>query len=536
MRIKLLDGCSFGVTLAVAVACGNGGGGGFGGDAGMMTADGGDDGSSSGCPGTQVRCGSTCVDTNSDASNCGACGQACGAGDKCCGGGCATSCSFVLTGVDASHVYQNGGAFITLHGTGFQSGMRVTIGDGRAPVWVLDPATARVEAPPAPVGNYDVTIALGGQTSMRTKAVTYAAGNLLTPWQQKPMSSVRGEGPGVAVMQDGRVLVTGGTTTPDDPSTSLATADIFDRKDDSTHPVASSMSTPRWRNSAVTLLDGRVLVVGGACGEMLANCLGDATKADLFDPTTDTFSPTASPLNKPRVETHAVLLPDGRVLVASANDPSLEVFDPATGKFTLVPSTQPHPLGFVVRMRDGRVLLGAGGAWDDPNTPYTGTVEVFDPDAMTFSPVGTLSTPRAWTTAHVLPDGRAIVIAGAGGYWCNPALASVEVVDAKATSVTASPIKLATPRCWHASALVRDGTILVLGGYVDNNCTSVSSVERIDPVAGTVMPFASLPDVNVELNAVTLLDGSVLGVGGGVCGTTKALPDLDFLPADPKAN
>jgi hypothetical protein len=32
---------------------------------------------------------------------------------------------------------------------------------------------------------------------------------------------------------------------------------------------------------------------------------------------------------------------------------------------------------------------------------------------------------------------------------------------------------------------------------------------------------------------VTLLDGSVLGVGGGACGGQSTLPDLDFLKGAP---
>ena len=36
-----------------------------------------------------------------------------------------------------------------------------------------------------------------------------------------------------------------------------------------------------------------------------------------------------------------------------------------------------------------------------------------------------------------------------------------------------------------------------------------------------------------EVREVTMHDGSVLGVGGGACGTSTALPDLDFLPGKP---
>ena len=535
-RKALSAGVSF---AACVVACGSSSGSGF--DAGTTGDAAADASPEGGCAPPRSVCSGSCVDTSSDSSNCGACGLSCAASESCCSGSCASSCSFVLSSIDPAQAYQNGGAFITLHGTGFQSGMRVTVGDARAPVQAIDAKTARIVAPPAPVGSYDVAISLGPNTSTLRGGILYKGGGLLTPWLQKPMSSVRGEAPGVTVMQDGRVLVAGGTLVPDVSTMSLATADVFDRKNnDATHPVASTQSIARWRNTAITLLDGRVLVLGGGCQPDLSACGGggDPTKADLFDPATEKFTPTPSPLNRPRVGTMAVLLPDARVLVSSSNDPSLEVFDPATGTFTLVPHAQPHPFGFLVRMRDGRILIGAGASLD-ASVPPVAAVEVIDPDTLTFSPVGSLTTARAFPTAHVLPDGRTLIIAGtstAGG--CGGPLASVEEVDAKAQGVKLSSLALSTTRCWQASALVRDGSILVMGGYFTGQCGGggiTALVERIDPVAGKVSPFASLPNPNAEWNAVTLLDGSVLGVGGGSCGTAQALPDLDFLPADPSS-
>ena len=55
------------------------------------------------------------------------------------------------------------------------------------------------------------------------------------------------------------------------------------------------------------------------------------------------------------------------------------------------------------------------------------------------------------------------------------------------------------------------------------------NVDQIDPTANTVSQFGTLPHANTEWNAVTLLDGSVIGVGGGACGTSSALPDVYFL-------
>jgi len=142
-------------------------------------------------------------------------------------------------------------------------------------------------------------------------------------------------------------------------------------------------------------------------------------------------------------------------------------------------------------------------------------------------------------TAHTLPDGRVMVVGGAsqsaGGI--QDPLDSIELYDPAAGTFSVAPYKLTIGRTWHAGALVRDGTVLALGGYtVSGQCaSSVGTVDQIDPVAGTVTPFDSLPagKVVTEWNAVTLLDGSIVAVGGGACGTSAALPEVYFLPGAP---
>ena len=420
--------------------------------------------------------------------------------------------------------YVNGGTYVKLAGTGFAPGMKVFVGDGRAPVRVVSATEALFVTPPGPAGATDIKIDVAGTTATLPAAFTYGTAGLEMTWQQKPLMVVRGEDPGLAVMQDGRVLIAGGTTVPDDATNALATAEIYDRSTDTVTAVSSMMSSVRWHDAAVTLLTGKVLVVGGTC----AGCAGDnGTMADLFDPATNTFTPTSHPLNKPRYYVRAVLLPDGRVFISSANDPSIEIYDPDTDQFTLIPHTQLHTFGFVVRLRDGRVLLGAG---DGGVT----AAEVFDFDADTNGPTaGPMVAARSMLVAATLPSGKVAIVGGASqsaGAIMDP-LASIELYDPATSTFADAGYHLATPRTWHAGTLVRDGTILIMGGYtVSQQCgSSVASVEQIDPVAGTVSPFPMLLNTNPEWTAVTMLDGSVLGVGGGACGTTMALPDIDFL-------
>ena len=477
-----------------------------------------------------------------DASACG--GQTCMSDELCCAGVCVetAACSFALTSVTPASAYQSGGDWLKLQGAGFAKGMRVFVvntdgrGDGRAPMRVVDAGTATVRAPPGPVGVHDVRVELGAAKATLRGALQYGAGGLMPPWEHVSMSTVRGEWPALAVLEDGRVLIAGGVTTPDQPSTGLGTVELFSRDAQGNGQAMlsqSTMSTVRWRAAAVPLLDGTVLVVGGACWPDGSGLTGDATAADLFDPTTGAITKTPQPLNKPRCDARAVLLPDGRVFVTSANDPTAEIYDPDAQSFSLVTPSSPHPDGLVVRLRDGRVLLAAGLVGSAP----TAAAEVFDPDADTFASTGALAVGRYFGAASTLPDGRVLALGGAQGNtgsWTP--LDSIELFDPAVGTWSLAPYKLSVPRYGLAGTLVRDGTVLAIAGYTTpNDCSKVSAtVDVVDAVQGTVTDFGSaLPEANAELNATTTLDGSIVVVGGGACGQSFAQPYIDFLAGEP---
>jgi hypothetical protein len=78
--------------------------------------------------------------------------------------------------------------------------------------------------------------------------------------------------------------------------------------------------------TVTTLLNGKVLVAGGAGGE------GDRypTGAELYDPRSGSFTPTGSMITS-HVRHTATLLPDGTVLMGF---PNAEIYNPMTGTFT----------------------------------------------------------------------------------------------------------------------------------------------------------------------------------------------------------
>ena len=491
------------------------------------------------CTGGQTSCNGACVDTKTSTTNCGGCGRSCATGESCCGvGSCSSdpSCDLTLTNVSMDHGYLGGGAYVTLHGKGFAAGMRAFVGDGRAPVRVVDATTALLLTPPAPFGVYDVHVQLGTVTATLPKAFTYRSETFGKQWVEISMSSPRGNFPAMTTLQDGRVLVVGGTSTSQ-PTSSLNTGELFDPVTHKMTAAANAMSVPRNTASAITLLDGRALVVG-ACNVQTGNgCLqaGDRAAADLFDPATNKFSPTKGPLNdSTRVYMRLTLLPDGRVLVTSGSNVA-EVFDPSTDTFTtLTAKSGNSAFGFPARLRDGRVAF------------VSDKVEVYDPDTDKISAVAA-GVAHGSAAVYTLPDGRVMSPGGADvvSGTVTPT-DEVAILDVAKPEVKILPQKLSAPRLKFASALLGDGTVMVAAGVAGNypvsyGCQSntfptTKAVDVVDVVAATVAPFPALNDTNMELVAATLLDGSILIGGGAPCGGAGAYPYVYFLESVPPPN
>jgi hypothetical protein len=168
-------------------------------------------------------------------------------------------------------------------------------------------------------------------------------------------------------LADGRVLVTGGTINLA-ADTPLASAEIYDPAT-GTFSTTGSMETGRRLHSAVLLDDGRVLVVGGSFSAQNPDAI--ASSAEIYDPATGKFSPTGS-MSIPRGYDMVTVLRSGKVLVAGGyaktgcqSPPcswsSAELYDPATGTFSSTGSMLEARAGSItLTLRDGRVLVLGG--------------------------------------------------------------------------------------------------------------------------------------------------------------------------------
>jgi hypothetical protein len=169
-------------------------------------------------------------------------------------------------------------------------------------------------------------------------------------------------GAAMTLLADGRVLLTGGFGV----AGALDTALLYDPVGETWTPVAGTMKSPRYLHTSTLLPSGKVLLVGGAAS---------ATSAEVFDPTTGTFTSTlGAPTVARDTDFTATLLPDGRVLVVggAASSQRAEVYDPVTDAFTQVPDPlYPRWAHMTSLLLDGRVLV-TGGVTAGP------TPEIYD--------------------------------------------------------------------------------------------------------------------------------------------------------------
>ena len=172
--------------------------------------------------------------------------------------------------------------------------------------------------------------------------------------------------------------------------------------------LTGSLITPRQFHTATLLLTGKVLLAGGisAYGP---NAPG-LSSAELYDPSTGTFSTTGT-MTVPRVSHTATLLPDGRVLIAggysgvaggsfAGASATAELYDPSTGTFTSTGQmSTPRFWHSAALLKNGKVLIAGGYPF-----PPVSSAEVYDPTTGEFTPTGNMTTPRAQQIAVSLVD------------------------------------------------------------------------------------------------------------------------------------
>ena len=251
-------------------------------------------------------------------------------------------------------------------------------------------------------------------------------------WSPVASMAVARRGHRALLLTDGRVLVFGGRQIAMTllQSDSLQMVETFDPASGE-WSNAPDMVVGHIGLEAVVLQDGRVLVTGGmtTAGAETASAAqsnsGDDAGATGRSPRTsgpEIYDPAArewlqSGFARATMSHTLTLLEDGIAVqvggfggIAAAGVPGMEVFDPRSDKWeTGPPMAEGRMFHTATLLEDGKLLV-VGGTGAAGNLR---SAEIFDPTARTWSPAGRTSVARAGHTATLLQDGT-VLIAGGG--------------------------------------------------------------------------------------------------------------------------
>jgi N-acetylneuraminic acid mutarotase len=398
-----------------------------------------------------------------------------------------------------------------------------------------------------PIGTYGTVTALqngdvlveGGmeeESNLSTLGNSMSVGALYDPtqetWSTLWSNAHAGYYAASGVLSNGKVLVTGGSVLRGDPYLLSAqqTTDLFDPTTNTWSPAAP-MSEYRRQHTATVLQSGQMLVTGGVTGNS-----GPFDTAEIYDPASNTWS-SAGFMNSPRYQHTASLLGNGKVLVAGGNNGdtctcttfvnSVDLYNPTTNSFTaagaLLTARYAHT---ATVLANGKVLVtgGFGGATStiENGGAALASAEIYDPTVGTWAATGSMNSARMNHTATLLPSGKVLVAGGSNG---TSTLASAEVYDP--TSGTWTVVASMTTRRQSQGAVgLSNGTVLVVGGLNDTSSAviGVGTLEIYDPTSNTWNSSGAMVTPRQFFVLDALADGRVL-LDGGIPNAT-GLPEF----------
>ena len=231
-----------------------------------------------------------------------------------------------------------------------------------------------------------------------------------------------------------------------------------------TWTTTGSLNMARWGHTATLLQNGQVLVVGGNGNGSIY--IPTFASAELYDPATGHWTVTGS-MATPRLGHTATLLQNGQVLVAGGYDngtgnvaSSAELYDPDTGTWSVTGSmTQARDNHAAILLQNGLVLAAGGTS----SSGVTASAELYNPAAGTWEATGSLNVSRYSAAAVLLPSGEVLVAGGAnspGGRYTP--LASTELYN-PSQGQWASTQSLNFASAYATATLLGNSDVLVLG-------------------------------------------------------------------------
>jgi Kelch motif len=171
---------------------------------------------------------------------------------------------------------------------------------------------------------------------------------------------------------------------------------------------------------------------------------------------------------------------------------------------------------------DGRVLVAGGCARDSCETDErSASTELYEPQARRFVSGPGLVVGRVGHAAVRLRDGRVLVV---GGWDGSAPTAAAELYHPR-RGTFAQTARMRVERGGATATLLRDGRVLVVGGTAGGG-RFLSSAELFDPRRGRFVAVGSMGRARAAHAATLLGDGRVLVSGGSAGGRALASTEL----------
>jgi galactose oxidase len=281
--------------------------------------------------------------------------------------------------------------------------------------------------------------------------------------------------PGVSLLPDGRILISGGSnsskTTLYDPETNTWTP-------------GPDMKIARGYQANVTTSTGEVFTIGGSWSGEIGNKHGEVWSSAggwraLPNVLVDNIL-TNDPMGAYRADNHAWLFaaPGGRVFHAGPSRQMNWISTTGDGSITSagLRSDSPDAMNGDAVMYDVGKILTMGGATAYENANATAGAYTIDiNNGVTVARTADMAVTRSFASGVALPDGQVFVVGGQATPvpFTDTAARMAPEIWNPATGQWTTLAPMAVPRTYHSVALLLpDGRVFVGGGGLCGDCTT----------------------------------------------------------------
>ncbi len=288
------------------------------------------------------------------------------------------------------------------------------------------------------------------------------------------------------LLTNGTVLIAGGNST----FAAAAHAEIYSPSS-GTFALTGSLQEPRFGNTANLLSNGTVVITGGG----FAN-------TEFYNPATGVFTSNSTFMSIDRTGHTQTKLADGKFLIIGGMDTgqtvlsSAEIYDPTTNTFTLTGSLATgRQLHTATLLGNGTVLV-VGGFSDNLMTTLVSTAELYNPVTGTFGPASSPNIARADQSATLLQNGEVLIAGGIFNAGGNVGIYGLPTTSTELYDPTAGTFTLAgnmtAPRDNQTATLLNDGRVLIAKGIYSHTLSQTGGTyalaELYDPSTGLFTP------------------------------------------------